>query len=232
MLAVEDIHSFYGKSHILHGVSLELRPSEIVCLLGRNGAGKSTTLKSIVGAVVPNSGHVHFDGRDWRGRRLHEIVQAGISMVPENRGIFQLLTVEENIDISVLKSGTWDKDAVFQIFPRLKERRRNRGGNLSGGEQQMLAIGRALVSNPKVLLLDEPTEGLAPVIVDELMDVISGLRKHDLAILLVEQSIEVCTELGDRHYVLEHGHIVYHGSRDEFAHAENVRQKYLTLESV
>ena len=229
MLTLDAVQAFYGKSHILHGVSLTVDAGEIVSLLGRNGAGKTTTLKSIVGLVPPRGGQLRFDGLALNGMPTHEIARRGIALVPEHRGIFGTLSVEENLMIA-RRSGPWDLDDVFGYFPRLKERRRSRGTNLSGGEQQMLAIARALVNNPKLLLLDEPTEGLAPIIVDELVAIFARLRDRGIAILLVEQNIKVCTKLADRHYILEQGHIVYGGTRDEFRDADAVRERYLTLQ--
>ncbi|MCL4767141.1 MAG: ABC transporter ATP-binding protein [Hyphomicrobiaceae bacterium] len=231
MLTVDSLHSFYGKSHILHGVALEVAKGEIVSLLGRNGAGKTTTLKSIVGIVSPREGRVIFDGQAIDGLPVHEIAGRGIALVPEHRGIFGTLSVEENLAIACRKGSLWSIDAIYEFFPRLGERRHSRGANLSGGEQQMLAIARALVNNPKMLLLDEPTEGLAPVIVDELIAVIRSIKAAGIAVLLVEQSLRVCMELADRHYILEYGRIVYSGSREQFQHAEAERDRYLTLRS-
>jgi branched-chain amino acid transport system ATP-binding protein len=231
MLSLDNIHAFYGKSHILHGVSLDVGRGEIVSLLGRNGAGKTTTLKSIVGIVPPREGHIHFEGSPIEGRPTHEIARLGIALVPEHRGIFATLSVQENLAVALRPGSAWGIEDVFTHFPRLRERRNSRGGNLSGGEQQMLAIARALVNAPKLLLLDEPTEGLAPVIVDELIGIIAGIRAHGIPILLVEQNLGVCMELADRHYVLEQGRIVYSGTREEFRGAEAVRERYLTLQA-
>jgi len=229
MLKVQGIHSFYDKSHVLHGVSIEVNRGEVVSLLGRNGAGKTTTLKSIVGIVVPREGRILFEDAEIQGMEIHAIARLGIALTPEHRGIFHLLTVEENLAIAARKGSVWRLEDVYRTFPRLKERRRNRGGMLSGGEQQMLAIARALVNDPKLLLLDEPTEGLAPVIVEEVERVIATIRRSGIAVLLVEQNLKVCMKLADRHYVLEQGHIVYAGSREEFLAAEQVRERYLTL---
>ena len=229
MLAVANVHAFYGKSHILHGVSLDVGAGEIVSLLGRNGAGKTTTLKSITGIVRPRDGSVRFEGAALTGAPTHVIARRGIALVPEHRDIFRSLSVEENLAVARRDGSTWNIADVFAHFPRLRERRRSRGGTLSGGEQQMLAIARALVNAPKLLLLDEPTEGLAPVIVDELVEIIAGIRARGLAVLLVEQNLAVCMALADRHYLLEQGRIVYAGTRAEFRDAEEIRDRYLTL---
>ena len=231
MLEVANVHAFYGKSHILHGVSLEVGAGEIVSLLGRNGAGKTTTLKSITGIVPPREGSVRFEGTALEREPTHVIARRGIALVPEHRGIFRALSVEENLAVARRDGSTWDIADVFAHFARLRERRNSRGGTLSGGEQQMLAIARALVNAPKLLLLDEPTEGLAPVIVDELVEIIAGIRARGLAVLLVEQNLAVCMKLADRHYVLEQGRIVYSGTREEFRDAENIRDRYLTLQA-
>ena len=230
MLALQNVHAYYGKSHILHGVSLEVGQGEIVSLLGRNGAGRTTTLKSVTGIVPPREGDIQFEGVSLAARPTHAIARLGIALVPEHRGIFHSLSVEENLGVALRKGTGWDIGAVFQHFPRLRERRRSRGGTLSGGEQQMLAIARALVNGPKLLLLDEPTEGLAPVIVDELVEIIAGIRARGLAVLLVEQNLGVCLRLADRHYVLEQGRIVYSGTREAFRDADDVRDRYLTLQ--
>jgi branched-chain amino acid transport system ATP-binding protein len=231
MLAVANVHAFYGKSHILHGVSLEVGAGEIVSLLGRNGAGKTTTLKSITGIVPPREGSVRFEGAALEREPIHVVARRGIALVPEHRGIFRGLSVEENLAIARRDGSMWDLAEVFARFPRLRERRQSRGGTLSGGEQQMLSIARALVNAPKLLLLDEPTEGLAPVIVDELVKIIASIRARGLAVLLVEQNLAVCMKLADRHYVLEQGRIVYAGTRDEFHDAEAIRDRYLTLQA-
>lgn len=227
MLRIENINSFYGKSHILHDVSLEVKKNELVTLLGRNGAGKTTTLKSIVGLVPPRSGTVHFGDKPIHTRPTYEIAGMGICLVPEQRGIFKLLTVEENLKLGVQASSPWGLDDIYQIFPRLKERRRNNGGQLSGGEQQMLAIARALLNHPRLLILDEPVEGLAPVIVEEIVDQLKQIRERGVPILLVEQNLEVCLQLADRHYIIEQGRIVYEGSNEDFRANEQVRDEYL-----
>lgn len=226
-LEVRDLHSHYGKSHVIQGVSLNLRAGELVTLLGRNGAGKSTTLKSIVGVVPPTGGEVSFDGQALRGQPPHRIAQRGLCLVPEDRGIFKLLTVEENLLLGQRRSSPWQLEDVYRIFPRLKERRRNGGGMLSGGEQQMLSIGRALMNHPRLLMLDEPVEGLAPVIVEEIVAQLKTIKQTGLPVLLVEQNLEVCTQLADRHYIIEQGRIVYEGSNADFIADAAVKDRYL-----
>lgn len=229
MLEVQDIHSQYGKSIVLEGVSLTVKQGELVTLLGRNGAGKTTTLRSIVGIVTPSKGKIVFEGEDTVGQETFEIARRGISLVPEHRGIFRMLSVDENLRIAVREGSKWTLDDVYGLFPRLWERRRNGGNALSGGEQQMLAIARALVNNPKILLLDEPTEGLAPVIVDELVKILREIRRSGVPVLLVEQNIAVCRALADRHYVLEQGQIVYQGTAAEFDADPSISDRYLAL---
>ncbi|MCY1515291.1 High-affinity branched-chain amino acid transport ATP-binding protein LivF [compost metagenome] len=226
-LHVDAIHSYYGKSHILQGVSLELQQGSVVTLLGRNGAGKSTTLKTIAGVIAPKAGAVRFGGRDIAGLPAHKIAAMGICLVPEHRGIFKLLTVEENLKLGMRRDSPWQLDDIYRIFPRLKERRRNGGGQLSGGEQQMLAIGRALMNHPRVLMLDEPVEGLAPVIVEEIVAQIQSIKRAGVTILLVEQNLEVCTQLADHHFIIEQGAIVYEGANAAFMADENVKDRYL-----
>ena len=227
ILQVEDVHGYYGKSHILQGVSLQVDAGEVVTLLGRNGAGKTTTLKSIVGVVPPAQGRVLFEGQLISGLPSYKIAARGVCLVPEHRGIFKLLTVEENLTMAARKESAWGLDEVYTIFPRLKERRRNGGGQLSGGEQQMLAIARALMTHPRVLMLDEPVEGLAPVIVDEIVAQIRQIKATGMSIILVEQNLEVCTQLADRHYIVEQGRIVYSGSNAAFLADEGVKDRYL-----
>ncbi|MGH7122361.1 MAG: ABC transporter ATP-binding protein [Acetobacteraceae bacterium] len=231
MLALENVHAFYGKSHILHGVSLNVEGGEIASLLGRNGAGKTTTLKTITGIVLAREGHVRFAGQPIERKPTHTIARLGIALVPDHRGIFRTLSVEENLAIALRAESAWTLADVFTHFPRLRERRQSAGGTLSGGEQQMLAIARALVNAPKLLLLDEPTEGLAPVIVDELASIVAAIRTRGIGVLLVEQNLGFCMRLADRHYVLEQGRIVYSGTRAEFRDAENIRDRYLTLQA-
>ena len=229
MLIVDNIHSYYDKSHVLEGVSLQVNPGELVTLLGRNGAGKTTTLRSILGVVCPRNGQIRFNGQDMVGRKIFEIAREGLALVPEHRGIFRLLSVEENLRIAQRKSSRWQLEDVYSMFPRLKERRKNAGHALSGGEQQMLAIARALVNDPKLLILDEPTEGLAPVIVDELVKILRKIKDDGLPVLLVEQNLMVCDKLADRHYVLEQGRVVYEGSGADFRANPTIKNRYLAL---
>lgn len=229
MLKLENIHVGYGDARVLHGVSLSVNAGELVCLLGRNGAGKTTTLKAISGLLPVRSGSIQFSGNTISGQAAHRVSQAGIKLVPEHRGIFAVLTVEENLKIAARADSPWTLQSVYDMFPRLYDRRANGGSALSGGEQQMLAIGRALVNGPKFLMLDEPGEGLAPVIVDEIVETCKRIRAAGIPILLIEQSVDVCMELGDRHYILEEGRIVYEGTRAEFAGATEVRDRYLSV---
>ncbi|MFF5866392.1 ABC transporter ATP-binding protein [Pseudomonas sp. NPDC012596] len=229
MLDVESIHSYYDKSHVLEGVSLQVGAGELVTLLGRNGAGKTTTLRSILGIVRPRQGQISFNGQQLVGREIFDIARQGIALVPEHRGIFRQLSVEENLKIAVRKESRWQLEDVYTLFPRLKERRRNGGFALSGGEQQMLAIARALLNDPKLLILDEPTEGLAPVIVDELVKILRGIKGEGLSILLVEQNLMVCDALADRHYVLEQGRVAYQGSAAQFRDDPSIKNRYLAL---
>ncbi|WP_421566964.1 ABC transporter ATP-binding protein [Ochrobactrum sp. EDr1-4] len=230
-LQVENIHSYYGKSHIVQGVSLQVNAGEIVTLLGRNGAGKSSTLKSISGLLTPAKGRVMVAGKNMAGLPAYKISQQGLAMVPEDRGIFSMLTVEENLQISQRKNSPWSMADIYQIFPRLEERRKNGGSQLSGGEQQMLSIARALLNNPKLLMLDEPVEGLAPVIVEEIVEQIKKIRASGVPILLIEQNLAVCTALADRHYILELGRIVYQGTAQEFIADTDARDRYLGVKA-
>lgn len=227
LLDVQAIHSFYDKSHVLQGISFSVNSGEVVTLLGRNGAGKTTTLKSISGVVRPRQGKVIFQGIDMVGSEPYQIAAKGICLVPENRGIFSLLTVEENLTLAARRHSPWQLTDIYKIFPRLKERRKNRGAQLSGGEQQMVAIGRALMNDPKLLMLDEPVEGLAPVIVEEIVEQIKKIKATGIPIILVEQNLEVCIQLASRHYILEQGRIVYAADNDTFMNDHAAKDRYL-----
>lgn len=231
LLEIENLNAWYGKSHILQGVSLNVDEGEVVTLLGRNGAGKSTTLRSIAGAMSSIKGSVRLAGQELAGDPSFRISKQGVALVPENRGIFSLLTVEENLKVAVRKGSAWGLSDIFEIFPRLEERRRNGGGQLSGGEQQMLSIARALLTGPKVLMLDEPVEGLAPVIVDEIVTQIRKIAATGVSILLVEQNLAVCTALAQRHNIIELGHIVYHASGADFVKDKDARDRYLGVKA-
>jgi len=228
LLKVDGLNSFYGESHILFDVSLHVDRHEVVALLGRNGAGKSTTLKSLMGVVRPSAGTVALDGVNIAGRKSHAIAQAGVQLVHEDRRIFGSLNVEENLILAGLTAtGRWPLDRIYQMFPRLKERRGNRGTDLSGGEQQMLAIARALVRDPKLLLLDEPFEGLAPIIVRDLVKVCGDLAAAGQTIVLVEQNLAATLELAQRIYIINNGHIVHHGSAQEIKANDEILQRHL-----
>ena len=231
MLHVENIHTFYDLSHILFGVSLEVSQGEIVCLLGRNGAGKSTTIKSIMGLTPPKEGFIKFKGITCTGQKPYLMARMGIGFVPDDRRVFADLTVGENLEISArnFTEGGWNKDRVYAFFPALGEIDSRRAGFLSGGEQQMLTIARALMTNPEFVLLDEPTEGLAPLIVNMLEEQIFRLKESGLTVLLAEQNLEVALRLSDRGYVIDNGTIRYHGTREDLQHNEDVRNKYLCV---
>jgi branched-chain amino acid transport system ATP-binding protein len=220
VLEAESIHSFYGKSHILHGVGLSLQEGEIVTLLGRNGAGKTTTLRSLVGLTPAREGVVRIFGKATTHWPPYAIAALGVGYVPEGRRIFGNLTVEENLKVPLERPGHWTIPRIYQLFPRLEERRRNKGRQLSGGEQEMLAIARALLLNPKLLLLDEPSQGLAPLIVQEVFRVIADMRSLGMSLLLVEQNVRAAVEIADRAYVLDDGRIIYEGSAAELGRDE------------
>jgi branched-chain amino acid transport system ATP-binding protein len=216
-LEAGDLHTYYGKSHILHGVSLSLAGGQVATLLGRNGAGKTTTLRSLMGLTPARSGTVHVLGRDCTAWPPYRIAALGVGFVPEGRRVFANLSVEENLMVPLRRPGPWNLDRVFEVFPRLAQRRANRGRQLSGGEQQMLAIARALVLNPAILLLDEPSQGLAPLVVQEVFQVIASLRAQGISILLVEQNVRAAIQIADVAYVLDDGRIVYHGAAADLA---------------
>jgi branched-chain amino acid transport system ATP-binding protein len=225
-LLAEGLHSYYGKSHILHGVSLEVREGEIVALLGRNGAGKSTTLKSLIGLLRPREGKVAMFGADTTGQPPFKVAAHGVGYVPEGRRVFANLTVDENLRVPVERPGPWTLARVYEAFPRLAQRKTNKGSQLSGGEQEMLSIARALLLNPKLLMLDEPSQGLAPLIVADVLRILVAARQEGLSILLVEQNVRAAVEIADRAYVLDDGRIVYEGSAREFA-ADEARVREL-----
>ena len=209
MLEIRDLHAFYGESHILHGVSLDVRKGEVVTLLGRNGAGKTTTMRSIMGIVGKRTGSIRLGGDELVGLQSNKIAKLGIGYVPEERGIFSSLNVEENLMLPpLIKQGGMTVEAIYDLFPNLKERRKSQGTRLSGGEQQMLAIGRILRTGADFILLDEPTEGLAPVIIQQIGKVVRELKQRGMTILLVEQNFRFAATIADRHYVMEEGNIV------------------------
>jgi branched-chain amino acid transport system ATP-binding protein len=228
LIEVEGLNTYYADSHILFDVAMRVERYEVVALLGRNGAGKSTTLKSLMGVARPRSGTVKFDGIDIAGRRSHDIAKAGMQLVHEERRIFGSLSVEENIVIAgITAQQRWPLERIYAMFPRLKQRRANRGNELSGGEQQMLAIARALVRDPKVILLDEPFEGLAPVIVQDLVKTCRDLAAAGQTIVLVEQNLAATLALAQRIYIINNGHIVHVGPAQELKAKPELLQRYL-----
>jgi branched-chain amino acid transport system ATP-binding protein len=217
VLNAQEIHSFYGKSHILHGVSLEVKEGEIVAVLGRNGAGKTTTVRSLMGLTPARMGKIEIFGRETTRWPTHRVAALGVGYVPEGRKIFGNLTVLENLKVPQARPGPWTLDRVFELFPRLAERRSQLGRQLSGGEQEMLAIARPLLLNPRIMLLDEPSQGLAPLIVKEVMRVVQRMRDEGLSVLLIEQNAPLCLSIADRAYVLDDGKVVYSGAAAELA---------------
>jgi branched-chain amino acid transport system ATP-binding protein len=230
LLDLQGVHAWYGKSHILHGVSLAVGSGETVALLGRNGAGKTTTMRAITGLMSSLKGGICFDGTALAGLPPHAIARLGVSLVPEHRGIFVGLTVEENLRLAARRGSPWTLEAAWEMFPALAGRRRTPGGKLSGGEQQMLAIARALMPGPRLLLLDEPTEGLAPVIVERLVTLMLALKTRGLPMLLVEQSLDVCRAVADRHVIIDEGRIVWTGDTAALGAAGDVVRRHLSLE--
>lgn len=232
LLEVKDIHSYYGKSHILQGVSLNVVQDEVLCLLGRNGAGKTTTLKSIIGLVLPRQGSIRFKGKEIVGKEPFEIARLGIGYVPEDRRVYPDLTIKENLDVipqrQVPQKERWSVEKIFALFPVLKKLQGSKGMELSGGEQQMLTIARTLMGNPEILLLDEPSEGLAPMIVKELEHLIRRIKAHT-TILLVEQNSRFAIELSDRGYIIEKGKIHFEGNIEDLKKNSEIKERYLAV---
>ncbi len=230
MLELIDIHTYYGESYVLQGLSMSVEEGSVVALLGRNGMGKTTTIRSIIGFKPPRRGTIRFKGQEITDAKSYRIAQLGIGLVPQGRQIFPSLSVQENLTMSARgnrKSFSWDLQGVYSLFPALRSRAKNRGNQLSGGEQQMLAIGRALMTNPDLLLMDEPSEGLAPVIVRELTQTIAQLKDRGFSILLVEQNLPMALELADYVYVIDRGQIVYEALPEEFRSNTEIQAKYL-----
>jgi branched-chain amino acid transport system ATP-binding protein len=216
-LIAEGLHTYYGKSHILHGVGLEAGEGKVTALLGRNGAGKTTTLRSLMGLTPPRDGKVTIFGTATTGWPPFRVAALGVGYVPEGRKIFPNLTVEENLLVPLERPGPWTIASIYRLFPRLEERKTNRGRQLSGGEQEMLSIARALLLNPKLLILDEPSQGLAPLIVREVFRIVAQMRAEGISVLLVEQNVRMSLEVADHAYVLDDGHVVYSGPAQELA---------------
>jgi len=234
LLKVEGIHTYYGFSYILQGISLEINEGEAVALLGRNGAGKTTTLRSIIGVTPPRSGKIFFQGTDIAGLAPYKIVRKGIAIIPDTRRIIPNITVRDNLKLAMLKNKIKGEEKsllemAYGYFPRLRERADNLGAALSGGEQQMLAIGRALVTNPEIILLDEPSEGLSPVAIDRVIEICHALMNANIAILLVEQNIHVASALAQRTYIILSGRTVHESAAHEFLENTELRQKYLGI---
>ena len=235
ILQIKDLHSYYGESHILQSVDLSLDEGELVCLLGRNGVGKSTTLMSIMGLVTPRRGSVRFMDQELAGLAPFEIARRGVGYVPEERRIFKGLTVLENLQIGIKQARAqtqrepWTVERIFDIFTRLAERRDQKGGHLSGGEQQMLTMARTLMGNPELILVDEPTEGLAPLVADNVLQMLGAISQAGVSILMVEQNYKAALKLASKFYIMSKGRMVFQGSGEELIAAEEVRKKYLEV---
>lgn len=230
MLEVRDIHTWYGESYVLQGVSLVVEDASVVALLGRNGMGKTTTIRSIMGLTPPRKGSILFNGTETVGRPSYEIARLGIGLVPQGRMIFPSLSVTENLTMAARTGGKqdpWTLEKVFTVFPKLKERSKNKGNLLSGGEQQMLTVARALMTNPDLILLDEPSEGLAPIVVQEVFRVIERLKEAGQSILLVEQDFAMAMDVADHAYIMSKGSVVWDGTADELIDNEKVKATYL-----
>jgi branched-chain amino acid transport system ATP-binding protein len=230
MLEVKNLHAYYGKSHVLHGVDMQIAKGEIVSLLGRNGVGRSTTAKAIMG-LVDCTGSVKFHGKQMVGHKAYEIAHHGIGYVPENRDIFPSLTVEQNLTLGLKgkKPGKWGYEDMYQMFPRLKERQHTQAGVLSGGEQQMLTLCRTLMGDPEFIIIDEPTEGLAPKIVDLVAEYLQELKKRGLAVLLIEQKLAIALDISNRVYVMGHGNIVFEGTPADLKSNADIRREWLEV---
>ncbi len=230
LLDISGLHAYYGKSHVLQGVDLHVNPGEIVSLLGRNGVGRSTTIRSVMG-LVQATGSIVFDGKEIIGMKSHEIALRGVGYVPENRDIFPSLTVEQNLLLGQQrgKSSQWSIEDMYNMFPRLRERRHTAAGVMSGGEQQMLTLCRSLIGDPKLIMIDEPTEGLAPLIVDQVAEYLNELRQRGIAVLLVEQKLAIALDISQRLYVMGHGSIVFEGTPDDLRTAKHVRREWLEV---
>ena len=231
MLEISDLHGYYGKSHVLHGVNLHVNPGEIVCLLGRNGVGRSTTAKAVMGQVLAK-GSVRFKGREILGMKAYEIARLGIGLVPENRDIFPDLTVRQNLMLGVKDPravGRWSIDDMYALFPRLKERDGTPGGVLSGGEQQMLTLCRTLMGDPDLIMIDEPTEGLAPKIVELVGEFLQEVRKRGISILLIEQKLAIALDISERLYLMGHGRIVFEGTPADLKNNAAIRKEWLEV---
>ena len=230
MLHVTNLQAYYGKSHVLHGVDLTVERGEIVSLLGRNGVGRSTTAKAIMG-LVDCTGSVAFNGHDLMGRKAYQIAHLGLGYVPENRDIFPTLTVEENLRLGIKgrRVGRWTFDEMYRLFPRLRERARTEAGVLSGGEQQMLTLARTMMGDPELVIIDEPTEGLAPMIVQMVAQFLQHLKERGISVLLIEQKLTIAMQISQRIYVMGHGHMVFHGTPEDLKANKLIRQEWLEV---
>jgi branched-chain amino acid transport system ATP-binding protein len=231
VLILDAIQSYYGISHVLHGLSLEVKEKEVVCLLGRNGAGKTTTLRSIIGLTPPRSGKVVIFGNEMQGRKPYEIFRSGVRLIPQGRHIFPMLTVEENLRLALVQAGVKDEkselEKAYEMFPVLKEKSRDRGRTLSGGQLQMVANARALIGPAQLILMDEPTEGLAPIVIEQIGKSILEMKQSGKTVLLAEQHLQMALNVGDRHYIIDNGHLVFQGTSADIRADEEVQATYL-----
>lgn len=236
LLDLRDVHTYYGKSHVLQGVNMQLNQGELVSLLGRNGVGKTTVINSIMGLVPPHSGSIKFEDEELKGKQPYEIARLGVGVVPETRRIFGSLTVHENLQIGIKKAKhekqkgeDWTLERIYDSIPLLKKRQNNLGKHLSGGEQQALTVARTLMGNPQLILVDEPTEGLAPLIVKDVLAMLSNVRESGVTVLMVEQNFKAAVKIADRFYIMGKGHIVFEGDEKQLLEAEEVRKTYLEV---
>ncbi len=230
-LTLEEIHSYYGISHVLHGLSLEVKEGEVVCLLGRNGAGKTTTIRSIIGLTPPRTGKVTIFGQEMQGHKPYEIFRRGVRLIPQGRHIFPMLTVEENLKLALvaadIKEDKKELDKAYAMFPVLKEKRRDKSHTLSGGQLQMVANARALLGPARLVLMDEPTEGLAPILIEQIGQSILEMKKSGKTVLLAEQHLQMALNVGNRHYIIDNGHLVFQGTSEELQTNEEIKTTYL-----